>query len=124
MNNSVEHKGNWFFGLILLVVGVGFIIENFTNLEIWGKLWTLWPVILVVWGIKEIWQTKSTVFGIILVAIGSIFLAHYFFNLVISRNIWKFWPILMIVLGIDQIYKAWRESKRRTKGKVKEEEEI
>ncbi|GAG40849.1 unnamed protein product, partial [marine sediment metagenome] len=78
MSASEEGKGNWVFGLIILAVGVIFIVENFTDLEIWGRVWNLWPVILLIWGIKEIWQNKSIFFGVILIAIGTIFLAKYF----------------------------------------------
>ena len=122
MSASEEGKGNWVFGLIILAVGIIFIVENFTDLEIWGRVWNLWPVILLIWGIKEIWQNKSIFFGVILIAIGTIFLAKYFFNFVISENIWKFWPILIIALGIDQIFKSFGGVRFKAKRKVKEEE--
>ncbi len=90
MSASKEGKGNWLFGLIILAIGIIFIIENFTGLEIWGRAWNLWPIILLIWGIKEIWQNKSIIFGVILIAVGTIFLGKYFFDFVISENIWKF----------------------------------
>ncbi|HBY57754.1 MAG TPA: hypothetical protein DEG96_07855 [Candidatus Atribacteria bacterium] len=83
MSAREEGKGSWIFGLIILVIGIIFIVENFTDLEIWGRVWNLWPLILVIWGIKEIWQNKSIFFGIILIAIGGIFLGKYFFDFVI-----------------------------------------
>jgi len=122
MGTSEESKGNWFFGLIILVVGIIFILENFTDLEVWGKLWKLWPVILFIWGIREIWQNKSIFFGVILIAIGAIFFTKYFFNFVISENIWKFWPILIIALGIDQVFKSFGGIRAKAKRKIKEEE--
>lgn len=122
MGTSEESKGNWFFGLIILVIGIIFILENFTELEVWGKLWKLWPVILFIWGIREIWQNKSIFFGVILIAIGAIFFTKYFFNFVISENIWKFWPILIIALGIDQVFKSFGGIRAKAKRKIKEEE--
>ena len=126
MSTSEESRGNWIFGLILLVIGIIFIIENFTNVNIWGKVWNLWPVILLIWGIKEIWHNKSIFFGIIIIAIGVIFLAQYFFNFMISDNIWKFWPVLIIAMGIDQVFKSLggNRIRRKSKKKIKEEEEI
>ena len=124
MSISKEGKGNWFFGLIVLAVGIVFIIENFTDLEIWERVWNLWPIILLIWGIKEIWQNKSIFFGIILIAIGAIFFAKYFFDFVISENIWKFWPVLIIGLGIDQIFKSFGSIRTKAKRKIKKEEEI
>ena len=122
MSASEEGRGNWVFGLIILAFGIIFIVENFTDLEIWGRVWNLWPVILLIWGIKEIWQNKSIFFGVILIAIGTIFLAKYFFNFVISEDIWKFWPILIIALGIDQIFKSFGGVRFKAKRKVKDEE--
>jgi len=122
MNVSKEGKGNWFFGLIVLTIGIVFIIENFTDLEIWGRVWNLWPIILLIWGIKEIWQNKSIFFGVILIAIGAIFFGKYFFDFVISENIWKYWPILIIALGIDQIFKSFGGIRTKAKRKIKEEE--
>lgn len=122
MSASGEGKGNWFFGLLILAVGIIFIVENFTDLELWEKVWNLWPVILLIWGIKEIWQNKSIFFGVILIALGSIFLAKYFFSFEISENIWKYWPILIIALGLDQIFKSFGGARVKTKRKVKEEE--
>ncbi len=122
MSASEEGKGSWIFGLIILVIGIIFMVENFTDLEIWRRVWNLWPLILVIWGIKEIWQNKSIFFGIILIAIGSIFFGQYFLNLVISENIWRFWPILIISLGIDQIFKSFGTGKVGAKEKTKEEE--
>ncbi|KUK55703.1 MAG: hypothetical protein XD79_0489 [Atribacteria bacterium 34_128] len=122
MSASEEGKGNWIFGLILLVIGIIFIVENFTDIEIWGKVWKLWPTILFIWGIKEIWQNKSIFFGIILISIGAIFFTQYFFDFVVSENIWKFWPILIIALGVDQVVKSFGGAKSKAKRKIKEEE--
>jgi len=122
MSISKEGKGNWFFGLIVFAVGIVFIIENFTDLEIWERVWNLWPIILIIWGIKEIWQNRSIFFGVILIAIGAIFFAKYFYDFVISENIWKFWPILIIALGIDQIFKSFGGIRTKVKRKIKEEE--
>ena len=117
-------KGNWVFGLIVLIIGIIFTVESFSGIEVWSKVWNLWPLILIIWGIKEIWQNKSIFFGIILIALGSIFFARYFFDFVISENIWQFWPVLIIALGIDQIFKSFGKSGRKIKKKAKEDEEI
>lgn len=123
MSINEEGKGNWIFGLILLVIGIIFIVENFTDLEVWGKIWEFWPIILFIWGIKEIWQNKSIFFGIILIVIGTIFFAQYFFDFVVPENIWKFWPILIIALGIDQVFKSFGGLRGKARRKIKEEEE-
>ncbi len=123
MSNGEGRKGGWLFGLILFILGLVFLVENFTTIEIWDKVWRLWPIILIIWGIKEIWQ-RSVFFGLILIALGGIFLGRYFFNFLVAEDIWKFWPVIIIALGVDQIFKAFGRKKMGVPRKVKEEEEL
>ena len=124
MSSRDESRGNWVFGLVLLLVGVIFIVENFTGIEVWNKFWKFWPVILLIWGVKEIFQNKSIFFGVILIAISAIFLGQYFFDFNLSGNIWNYWPILLIALGIDQVFRSFRGDRvhyRRKKEKENQE---
>jgi hypothetical protein len=123
MSINREGKGNWIFGLILVIIGTIFIIENFTNIDLGDKIWGFWPIILLVWGIKEIWQNKSVFFGILLIAIGAIFLAKNFNYFTFPNNIGKYWPLLIIALGIDRVFKSFGGISRfRARRMVKEEE--
>jgi len=125
MSAREESRGNWIFGLILLLIGVIFIIENLTDMEIWDKSWKFWPVILLIWGIKEIFQNKSIFFGVILIAISGIFLSQYFFDISLPGNIWNYWPLLLIALGVDQVFKSFGGNRvRRSRKKEREQEEI
>jgi len=125
MSAREEGRGNWVFGLVLLLIGVIFIVENFTGMEIWNKFWKFWPIILLIWGIKEIFQNKSIFFGVVLIAISIVFLGQYFFNFMLSGNIWNYWPVLLIALGIDQVFKSLGGGRIRYKQKKeKEQEEI
>jgi len=46
---------NIFWGVILIVVGVLFILQNLGLVYFqWSALWRLWPVILVLWGVSII----------------------------------------------------------------------
>jgi len=46
---------NIFWGVILIVVGVLFILQNLGLVYFqWATLWRLWPVILVLWGVSII----------------------------------------------------------------------
>ena len=90
MSSRDESRGNWVFGLVLLLAGIIFIVENFTGIEVWNKFWKFWPVILLIWGVKEIFQNKSIFFGVILIAISAVFLGQYFFDFNLSGNIWNY----------------------------------
>ena len=43
------------WGLILIVIGAIFFLENF-DIRIWDTLWKLWPIILIVWGGLKIYN--------------------------------------------------------------------
>jgi uncharacterized membrane protein HdeD (DUF308 family) len=43
------------WGIILIVVGAIFFLENF-NIDVWNTVWRLWPVILIVWGALKLYN--------------------------------------------------------------------
>jgi len=40
------------FGIIFTVVGAALLIERITQIPVWDYLWRLWPVLLIVMGVK------------------------------------------------------------------------
>ena len=46
-------KDSLFWGIVLIVVGAIFFLENF-NIDVWDAVWKLWPLILIVWGIMKL----------------------------------------------------------------------
>jgi uncharacterized protein (DUF486 family) len=50
--NKGEHLA---FGIILLIVGGIFLINNYyPELDLWDNIIKLWPVIIIIYGIKRI----------------------------------------------------------------------
>jgi hypothetical protein len=47
-----ENKRPVFAGLILIVIGLLFFLNNFGYIS--GDIWRFWPLILVIWGIKKL----------------------------------------------------------------------
>ncbi len=44
---------NIFWGIILILIGVLFILQNLNVIDFeWVRLWRLWPVLLVLWGVS------------------------------------------------------------------------
>jgi len=105
MNVVSRKSGQWFFGLIILIIGIIFLLENLFRIEVWESIWLFWPIIFILWGLVELFQKKSIFFGIILLSIGVIFLAKNFELYQISESVWKFWPVIIIAIGIDQIFR-------------------
>lgn len=66
---------NIFWGIILILVGILFTLENLNIIDFeWYNLWRLWPVILVLWGVSILPVKNMIKVGlVILVLLGSIF---------------------------------------------------
>jgi hypothetical protein len=41
-------------GIVLTVLGGGLLIEKLTGFPIWSYVWKLWPVLLIIMGIKDL----------------------------------------------------------------------
>ena len=64
--NKSDDKNNLFWGALLVLLGVLFLLDNFYIIDFWEAVSTFWPVILIAIGIKilldkrqqESWQEK------------------------------------------------------------------
>ncbi|MCB2207707.1 MAG: hypothetical protein KQH67_05375 [Bacteroidetes bacterium] len=62
---------NIFWGVILIVVGVLFILQNLHVVDFeWVRLWRLWPVLLVLWGISILPANNWIKSGLLVVVLG------------------------------------------------------
>lgn len=103
MNIVRKSSSQWLIGLIILAIGIVFLVENVMGIEVWEKVWPLWPAIFILWGLTELFQRKSIFFAIIILAIGIVFLLKNFKLYQWSDSIWKFWPVILIALGFDHL---------------------
>ena len=42
------------WGIILILIGAAFLVENFVAIDAWEYLWKLWPLVLVIWGAQKL----------------------------------------------------------------------
>ncbi len=119
MNVVSRKSGQWFFGLIILIIGIIFLLENIFGIEIWESTWLFRPIIFILWGLVELLQKKSIFFGIILLVIGVIFLAKNFELYQISESVWKFWPVIIIAIGVDQLFRGQNAIPANRSAKIK-----
>ncbi|MBN2395465.1 MAG: hypothetical protein JXC36_03260 [Candidatus Atribacteria bacterium] len=122
MNNDRRNSGQWFFGFIVFIIGLIFLLENLMGIQIWERIWQFWPVIIILWGLVSLFQRRSIFFGIILLGVGALFLLKNFGIYQWPDTIWRFWPIAVIAIGIDQMFKhpeftSSGVSSKGTKGK-------
>jgi len=105
MNIGSRNSGQWLFGLIILIIGLIFLVENLFGIQMWKNVWLFWPILFIIWGLMQLFQKRSIFFSIILLTIGTLFLLK---NLQLYQwpdTIWKFWPLIIIAIGIDQLIK-------------------
>lgn len=95
----------WLLGLIILIIGTVFLLENLLGIVIWEKIWLFWPTLFVLWSLMEILQKKSIFFGLILLSIGVIFLLKNLDLFQTPDSILKYWPVIIIAMGLDQLIK-------------------
>ncbi len=111
-------KSNWkpsyrrsYFGPILLIaIGLIFLGKNtglITGVS-WSAIWHLWPVLLIVAGLDDLFRREGIAWPILLIGAGIFLLANYFGTWIdISwTRIAQLWPILLIVAGIDLLFKG------------------
>lgn len=88
-------------GIILILLGLGFLMREVMGFNFNFYLKTYWPSILIIIGLVKLFDRRSSRVGsIILILIGGLLQAN-FLDL-IDYNIWTlFWPILLIIFGIS-----------------------
>ncbi len=105
MNIVSRNSGQWLFGLIILIIGIIFLVENLFGIQMWKNVWLFWPILLIIWGLMQLLQRRSVFFSIILLIIGTLFLLKNFQLYQWPDTIWKYWPLIIIAVGIDQLIK-------------------
>lgn len=107
MSNHRRISTGTFFGLLLIVVGVFWVLHNTNMIDFQIRVW--WPLILIVIGLLHLYHHRR-IFDFVswlLIGLGVIFLLTT--NNIIDRHeIWKYWPILLVIVGISIVFNRGR----------------
>jgi hypothetical protein len=97
-------SGGAFFGLILIVLGLVFLLDNLRVIYAEDAL-NLWPCALIALGLLRLWSRGFlSVWGQLLVAGGVLCLAGVFWN---EAAIEVWWPVLVVWAGLFVALKAF-----------------
>jgi hypothetical protein len=100
-----RRRGSIFFPLLLIVVGAALLLSNlgFVSTSVWGTLISLWPVILIAWGLDSIWRGEGITGAVFLLGLGVVFLLGNFGYLQLNpwQVLFTIWPVLLVAIGID-----------------------
>jgi hypothetical protein len=57
MNKKGVGAGSLTLGLLLIIIGILFLVSNFTDINVWSRAWRYWPLILIFFGLFKIFQS-------------------------------------------------------------------
>ncbi|HKV25606.1 MAG TPA: DUF5668 domain-containing protein [Candidatus Acidoferrum sp.] len=98
-------SGSFIWGIMIAVVGVILLLSHLGLIRI-DSLARFWPMILVCFGIANLFTPSSRIWGAILLIIGAVFQLN---NLgILHEGIADLWPVLIIVVGLLLMWNAFR----------------
>ena len=104
MNNK------YFFGIILILIGAGFLLDQFAIISIGHMLSLYWPSLLILFGVFNFLDRKSSKFGNLAIIVFGGLLQLSKLEL-IDVNVYQlFWPIILILLGLNIIFSKKKPS--------------
>ncbi len=96
--------GRTFIGILLILLGAGFLLDKVGIIAFGTLISTYWPVFLIVIGANQFFSRgHSSISGIALILVGLFFVLK---NLeLLPSDIGRyFWPVLLIVIGVLIIF--------------------
>jgi len=113
MNKETKHKSRYqrsYFGPILLIaVGVLFLGSNLNLIpgSEWGVIWKLWPLLLIVAGLDDLFRRKGIAWPILLIGVGGFLLYNNFGpqSWISWTQLFQLWPVLLVAVVIDVLFR-------------------
>lgn len=110
-----------FFGAVLVVVGAGFLLDQFGVVEFGPLFSTWWPLLIVLVGVLQL-ATRSVpvVAGVVVVVFGALLQLQQLDYL--DVNVWSlFWPAMLIIFGVNLLFRSGaREAAVSSQGRLSE----
>jgi hypothetical protein len=75
--------------------------------EGWGTLWRLWPLLLIIGGLDDLFRREGIAWPILMITVGCALLYNYFGpqSWISWAQFIQLWPILLIAVGIDVMFR-------------------
>jgi predicted membrane protein len=111
---SRRNHGRIFWGLILIVVGILFLLDQMGQLDIGYIFSRYWPAIFILIGLSMIIANdfKATGAGVFFILFGAFFLLMDM--RIFDHRVWHyFWPLLIIGLGLWILIKPARAADKK-----------
>ena len=102
-----HHQGGIFWGLLLVVFGVLFLLDRIGGLDFGTLIGTYWPVIIILLGLSILVGNgfRRPFGGLFLMAVGALFLMNSLG--VLEYDVWQYaWPVLIILAGLGILFRG------------------
>lgn len=97
-------RGKYGFGIILVLIGASFLLEELGIIYFGDIIRFYWPIILILLGLSGLFDRRSSKLGNLIVILVGITLQVNKFE-VIDINVWGFFfPVLLILIGVNFIF--------------------
>ena len=93
-------------GLLIVTVGLVFLLGNLNVINS-GEVFRFWPVILVVFGLKNLTEARdrgAAVGGVLLTSVGALLILDRLH--VLNVGFWQLWPLLLVGFGFQMLMRA------------------
>ena len=102
-----HHQGGIFWGLMLVVFGVLFLLDRMGGLDFGTLIGTYWPVIIIILGLSILIGSgfRRPFGGLFLMGIGTLFLLNSLD--ILEYDVWQYaWPVLIILVGLWILFRG------------------
>lgn len=104
------YRRSYFGPILLITVGLVFLAKNIGLIpgEGWGTIWRLWPLLLIIGGLDDLFRRRGVAWPVLMIGIGALLLYNYFGPqaLISWTQILQLWPVLLIAVGIDVMFRG------------------
>ena len=102
MYTERSRRGSRGVGLLIVVIGTLFLLDQLHILHFGSIIGTWWPLILVLIGAVKLNGGERTS-GLVLLVVGSVFMLANL-DLIDWGDIFRFWPVLLILIGFSMMF--------------------
>ena len=91
-------------GLLVITLGIVFLLDNLDLVES-GRILRFWPVILIVAGVKYLWEARDrgkAFVGAVLAGAGGLLLLLESLY-IIDFDVWDLWPLILVAIGFRML---------------------
>ena len=104
------HRRSFFGPILLIAIGLIFLGKNMGLIpgEGWGTIWRLWPLLLIIGGLDDLFRREGIAWPILMIGVGCALLYNYFGpqSWISWTQILQLWPVVLIAAGIDVLFKG------------------